>query len=93
MPIYCPYCTVDTTGKHEANCPNNTLGGFGPAERIPEYPLLSGAPVGWICPLCGRANSPFTATCPCHSFDPKSIINATGTANTDTVPLVEGGGI
>jgi len=20
---------------------------------------------GWICPLCGRGNAPFTSTCPC----------------------------
>lgn len=20
---------------------------------------------GWVCPVCGRGNSPFTTTCPC----------------------------
>ena len=24
---------------------------------------------GWICPVCGRGNSPFTTTCPCKPLD------------------------
>jgi len=23
---------------------------------------------GWVCPVCGRGNSPFTSTCPCQPF-------------------------
>lgn len=26
---------------------------------------LPTGPVGWICPRCGRGNSPWTAQCPC----------------------------
>lgn len=25
--------------------------------------------VGWLCPVCGRGNSPFSAVCPCKGWD------------------------
>ncbi len=30
---------------------------------------------GWVCPLCKRGNSPYSAICPCTTY---SIINTTG---------------
>jgi hypothetical protein len=24
--------------------------------------------LGWVCPVCGTGNSPFSSTCPCKSF-------------------------
>lgn len=24
--------------------------------------------LGWVCPVCGRGNSPFNSTCPCKSM-------------------------
>lgn len=24
--------------------------------------------IGWICPACGRGNSPFSSMCPCQGF-------------------------
>ena len=26
---------------------------------------------GWICPVCGKGNSPFSSSCPCVSSFPK----------------------
>lgn len=28
---------------------------------------------GWVCPVCGRGNSPFTSTCPCQGYPPNKI--------------------
>ena len=25
---------------------------------------------GWVCPVCGRGLSPYTAICPCKGFNP-----------------------
>ena len=24
--------------------------------------------IGWVCPVCGRGNSPFSSVCPCKGF-------------------------
>lgn len=52
----CAYCSQDTAGSHRIGCPHN------PDSIDPEKkePLI-----GWICPACGRGNSPWNMTCPC----------------------------
>ena len=47
----------------------------------------------WICPVCGRGNSPFTTTCPCKPINweltcgPqwKYVYNTTSTGTGGTV--------
>ena len=34
-------------------------------EQKPPY-----APVGWVCPVCGRGNAPSTSTCACTPLPP-----------------------
>ena len=36
---------------------------------------------GWICPVCGRGNAPYTSTCPCVPLPPFSITCNTITPN------------
>jgi hypothetical protein len=37
---------------------------FVPPDEPKDKPIGS---VGWICPVCGRGNSPFNMTCPCRN--------------------------
>lgn len=35
-------------------------------QTIEEVPSHSGL-IGWVCPVCGRGLSPYTAACPCQN--------------------------
>ena len=53
----CPYCSLNTAGQHEANCPNRP-------HRPPDV-WLSSTPVmrGWECPKCGAVWAPGVREC------------------------------
>ena len=41
-------------------------------ELIDEAPTIDAVPshgglIGWVCPVCGRGLSPYTAVCPCQN--------------------------
>jgi hypothetical protein len=36
-------------------------------------PLNLGGMHGWVCPVCGRGNSPFSSNCPCVPMPPMKI--------------------
>ena len=39
-------------------------------EEIPEDYFKAGVTnYGWICPVCGRGNGPFSSTCPCKPIE------------------------
>lgn len=79
MMINCPYCQADSGGNHESNCPLGVENQKAKEaeevlkKKFEEYEgvekrLKKWQPIpsyGWICPVCGRGNAPFTSTCPC----------------------------
>jgi len=75
-PAYqCPFCQLNTAGEHETKCPNHPLSN-------PQIKWIPNSPVGWVCPLCGRSNSPSTSACPCY-------VDRHPIKVSDVVPLVE----
>jgi hypothetical protein len=60
MSNFCPKC-----GKPYYDEGNSTI--------PPELCKCNQGLMGWICPICGRGNSPHTSTCPCQPFQPTCL--------------------
>lgn len=57
--VLCDECEFHTTlCREKAECDT--------VYAIDAQPTVIGA-VGWICPVCGRGLSPYTAVCPCRN--------------------------
>lgn len=49
---------------------------------------VPGGPVGWVCPVCGRGNSPYNFVCGCKPFpDPVWSSSPMATSAGDPLPF------
>lgn len=53
---------MDTTNKTTTTTTGDPL----PQNITTAYQKPGWVNYGWVCPLCGRALSPWTSTCPCR---------------------------
>lgn len=56
---YCMYCVPTTAAGHDRDCPCHP-------ENLKEAKALA-PQVGWICPVCGAGNAPWSTMCLCRS--------------------------
>ncbi len=68
MDIKCAYCggNLDTAG----NCNNLQCQIKGKFIKPNIPPPDNNLPHGWVCPRCGRGNSPYTQSCSCVQAHP-----------------------
>lgn len=67
----CYFCEEDSAG-HKRNCP--LFDGANNNKDSTKYTLT-----GWICPNCGRSNSPYSTQCTC----PPVIVSSTTIVSWD----------
>lgn len=49
-------------------------------DRDKLFPAPSpGGPVGWICPVCGRGNSPYSTFCSCAGYPTYAVKTSSST--------------
>ena len=54
-----------------------------PEDTIEEHKDIAlGGPVGWICPVCGRGQSPYSTYCPCRGWQTHEITCCRPTTGT-----------
>ena len=62
----CNECTLYPNDCLGDDCDNGAVIHIKEAPTIEAVPSYSGL-IGWVCPVCGRGLSPYTAVCPCQN--------------------------
>lgn len=69
MNTTCPYCILDSAGRHQYGCPYYVAAPLTPVvpdrwepSNLPAKPYMA---YGWVCPRCGAVNAPYRDKCDC----------------------------
>ena len=76
----------------EKNCTTTTTTTTTPTHKSEHINSVFGN-YGWICPVCGRGNSPYTSTCPCKPWVANWEVTCTPTYKTTFATSTTGGTI
>ena len=63
---------TDPNRCEKCGLPKNLIGGTIMLCSCDETPPGIFGSKGWVCPVCGAGNSPFTSQCPCITQFPKN---------------------
>ena len=63
---------IDTSGSPNecSECKSKVIRISGESKEKVKDPAIFGN-YGWVCPVCGRGNSPYTLSCPCQPLENK----------------------